>query len=93
MQLEVIDFVTRGCVTNIVLYHFQKPEAAAPAALAGAIVNPSHPWGVEIEANAKRTQASEKGRRIDISFISVQIVAKVGCVSESSIQCYCISKG
>jgi len=39
IQLEVSDFVTRGWVTNIVLYHAQAPDAT------GAICNASHVGG------------------------------------------------
>jgi hypothetical protein len=63
MQLEVRDFVTRGCATNIDLYHVQ--AAVAP----GAICNPSHVWGGDINANAK-SKTTGKRLIIDISFIS-----------------------
>jgi len=56
IQLEVRDFVTRGWVTNIALYHAQAPEAAAGA----AICNASQARGDEINPIARRTQIGKR---------------------------------
>ena len=70
MQLEVRDFVNRGCATNADLYKFQRPAAAAPA---GAIVNASQVPDMDDKENTERTQIVENRLTTDTSFIFLRI--------------------
>jgi hypothetical protein len=66
MQLEVRDFVMRGCVASIDLYHAHAPEEALTT---GVICSPSQVRGEEIQANANKTQIIGERLGIDSSFI------------------------
>ncbi len=79
MQLEVIDFVKRGCATNADLYKFQSLAAAAPA---GAIVNASQVPDMDDKENTERMQIIENRLNTDTN----SIFTDTFCVFESPIQ-------